>query len=130
MIGINENSNVGYDPMDKFAPPGDFEKERIVIYNEDLETGYKYLYKDYRREIGDLQVYDIKLKTISGKTVTLAAEGLQQFPDDEIYLIDTRLNNLYNLRDNNEIKFKCIQEETELKLLIGKRNLLKKLKMN
>ena len=79
IIGIDENSRTGYDTMDKFAPPGDFEKERIVIYNEDLETGYKYLYKDYRPAIGDLQVYDIKLKTITGKTVTLAAEGLEQF---------------------------------------------------
>jgi len=128
VIGINENSNVGYDPMDKFAPPGDFEKERIVIYNKDLETDYKYLYKDYRPEIGDIQIYVIKLKTIPNKTVNLVAEGLQQFDDNEIYLIDTRLNDVYNIKENNRVEFKSVREEYEFNLIIGKKEFVEKIK--
>ena len=117
-IGINEESKVGYDSYDRFAPPGDFVKNRITIYNENLQTNYKYLHKDYRAEIGDIQIYDLVIEVEPNKLL-LNTEGTENFEEYNIYLIDTRLNNVYDLRDG-KTDLQSIHTTNEYKLIIGK----------
>ena len=119
VLGIAKDAKTGLDEYDKFTPRGDFVKNRITIFNENLETNYKYLRKDYRAEIGDLQIYDLFIETETNKSLTLSTEGIENFEEYNIYLIDTRLNNVYDLRDGRT-DFQSVHNSNEFKLIIGK----------
>jgi hypothetical protein len=129
--GYNSDAKAGFDRYDKFAPPGDFVKNRMVIKNESLETSYKWLYKDYRGEIGDMQIYDVVIKQEPGKLLTLQTEGVEDFEEYNIYLVDKRLNNVYDLNRRSDfqsdpsihqgrINFQSVHVTNEFKLVIGK----------
>jgi len=120
VVGIVKDAKTGLDQYDKFTPRGDFVNNRIVIFNENLETNYKFLRKDYRTEIGDIQIYDLFINIEPNQLLTLNTEGIENFDEYNIYLIDTRLNNVYDLRKESRIDLKTVHTTNEYKLLIGK----------
>lgn len=119
MLGFNSLSTNDFDNADYFAPPGDFEESRIVIRNSDLSTNYKFLMKESRKEIGDGQTYNLEVKNLTGKELNLSFEGLANYQDYQIFLVDERLNNATKLLEDLEIKIPANVKNNNYRLLIG-----------
>jgi Secretion system C-terminal sorting domain len=119
-IGINRNAKIDFDKYDLFAPPGDFDKTRIEINEGNLKTNYKKLFTDFRPEVNDKQIYEIDVKNSTGARLTLRADGLDNFPGCEIYLINHELNTCYDLRKNNTIPIDPNPENYNFELVIAK----------
>ena len=119
VAGINPSSINDYDKFDYFAPPGDFADVRIHIENNNLSLPYKQLFIDYRPEIKDGQIYDLKIRNASKKNVNLVYSGVEDFSDSEVYLLDENLNRFYNLKYKNEIYISPVHINYNYKLLIG-----------
>ena len=117
--GINPLSKMDFDNLDYFAPPGDFADIRIHIENNNLSLPYKQLFIDYRPEIKDGQIYDLKIRNASKKNVNLVHSGVENFSDSEVYLLDENLNRFYNLKYMNEIYISPVHKNYNYKLLIG-----------
>lgn len=119
-IGFNDSSKIGYDKLDKFAPPGDFENERIVLHNHNLETEYKYLYQDFRKPNTEIEVYNIIVKNSESKKLLILLSNIEQIHDDkEIYLMDIELGKEFNLREENKFVINRVKSENKFKLVIG-----------
>ncbi len=116
-IGFNNNSIIGYDKLDRFIPPGDFEKYRVSIFNEKLETEYKYLHADFRK-INSEQVYKISIKAPIGEFYKLNFDVSKKSDGLLTYLIDQN-NNFHNLEVEKEISLKSLVDENKIVLLIG-----------
>jgi hypothetical protein len=84
-----------------------------------LETNYKYLKEEYRADIGEGQEFEIKLKNTTGKSIELTAEGIENFTEYELYLLDKRLNKLYNLKERNIVEVKRTVKDGDYSLLVG-----------
>ncbi|NWF89719.1 MAG: T9SS type A sorting domain-containing protein [Ignavibacteriaceae bacterium] len=118
-ISFDKTSSSDFDVLDYFAPPGDFEEARIVIHNEKLSTNHKFLMRDSRTEIGDGQEYDLEIKNTSGRNLTLKVQGVSNFRDKQIYLVDKYLNNELKISEDAEIEIKSLNKMTNFKLYIG-----------
>jgi uncharacterized pyridoxamine 5'-phosphate oxidase family protein len=123
-IGIDESSANGFDNLDYFAPPGNFEELNIRLVNNNLTTSYKQLFIEHRPEIGEGQSFDLQIKNSTGKKAKLLAEGIQNFSDDEVYLIDQRLKKFYNLKERNKIEISGSHQNNNFTLLVGKENFI------
>jgi hypothetical protein len=118
-IGFHSESTNDFDNEDYFAPPGDFEEARIVIRNGNLSTDSKFLMKETRNEVGDGQIYDLEVKNLTGKELTLNINGLANYDAYQVYLIDEKLNNSLKISDDAKIKIPAHVRNTTFKLLIG-----------
>jgi len=116
-IGFDDNSVIGYDKLDRFIPPGDFEKYRISIFNEKLETEYKYLLKDFRKNNSE-QVYKLSVKVPIYNFYKLNFDVADKVEGALVYLIDQN-NIFHNLDNKNEISLKSFTGVDNLTLLIG-----------
>ncbi|MBN1302663.1 MAG: VCBS repeat-containing protein [Melioribacteraceae bacterium] len=125
-IGFADNSLNSYDKLDIYAPPGDFIKNRIVIFNNELESSYKYLYKDYRSGNDEGLEYVIEIKKEPGKELILKTTGIELFDDYEIYITHERLENFYNLKSNPTIVLNTFHEGEIYRLLIGNRQYIER----
>ena len=117
IIGHNENALNSYDPYDRFAPPGDFEDVRISILNQQIETPYKYLRKDYRK-LDKNQTFDLVVKKGIIDILELNAEGANNISAEAIYLVDHNFT-FHDLRSKERILLKSSRENINLKILIG-----------
>ncbi|MDP2364262.1 MAG: FG-GAP-like repeat-containing protein, partial [Ignavibacteria bacterium] len=118
-IGVSEDAKQGLDLLDIFSPPSQFCEISMSLFNNELETNYKYLQNDYRPGITDGQEYNIVIKNTSDETLKLVTNGEENFSEYEIYLLDKRLMKLYNLRDQNKITIKKNTPGKEYSLFIG-----------
>ena len=98
-VGVSEDAKPGVDMLDIFSPPSQFCDVNISLYNNELETNYKYLQRDYRPEIGEGQEFDFVVKNISDQTLDMVISGLDNFMDYEIFLLDKKLSKLYDLKE-------------------------------
>jgi photosystem II stability/assembly factor-like uncharacterized protein len=127
-IMIDEKSIDGSDNKDIYAPPNNFSDKSISIYNEKLSASYKYLMVDSRKEIGDGQQYELKIKNHGNGIVFLKVEGIEYFKNFEIYLLDNNLKRFYNIKQLNRIDLPKIHNELNFTLLIGSENYVNKFK--
>jgi hypothetical protein len=118
-IGTDENSKDGYDEFDYLAAPGDFENHKIVLINKNLPKRSQHLFIEQRPEIGEGQIFDMVIKAIPNKTITLITKGINIFSEYEIYLLEERLGKLYNIKQNSEIAITPLHLYDNYKLLIG-----------
>lgn len=118
-LGFIEDANDLLDRYDIFSPPGDFQNYKISLYNENLESSYKHLMKEYRSGIGEGQIFEINLKSVQNVEINLVTEGASQFDENEVYLLDTRLSKIYNLKINTQLSINSLHTNTEYKILIG-----------
>ena len=119
IVGFSEESKSGVDNLDIFSPPANFCEIFIAIKNTNLESHIKILEKEYRPEIGEGQEYSLMIKNTSEEVLYLKAKGLENFNNYEIYLLDNSLMQMYNLRDQSNIKVKTNIPEKEYTLYIG-----------
>jgi hypothetical protein len=118
-IGFNEESTIDFDGFDILKPRSDFEDASISIYNHGLELPYKFLYTEYRAEIGEGQIYDVRIKLVPGTEANLLVEGLDLLEDYEVTLHDLRLNKFYDLKRNASITYSSLHKDNKFNLLIG-----------
>ena len=118
-VGVSEQAKPGVDMLDIFSPPSQFCDVNISLYNNELETNYKYLQTDYRPEIGEGQEFDFVIKNISDETLDMVISGLDNFADYKIFLLDKKLSKLYDLKELNSFEIKRNASDKEYSLLIG-----------
>jgi hypothetical protein len=127
-IGIDEKSKNGFDELDYFSAPSDFENLRISLLNNKLPKREQHLFIEQRPEIGEGQIFDAEIKTIPNKEITLTTDGLENFEDYEVYLLEERLSKLYNLKDDLEISLTSLHQFNQYKILIGSVNFINRIK--
>ena len=120
-------AKTGYDSLDIFAPPGDFEKYSVTIYNPALSTDYKYLNADHRNFNDDGDNISLKIKNTSNKEIMLRVLGTDYFNEKEVYLLDKRLSKFYNLKEKNEVILPGLHEKNDFNLLVGSKQFIEQL---
>ena len=127
-IGIDSLSKEGIDAYDYFAPPADFQNERINLIRNELPAREKYLFIEQRPEIKDGESFDLEIKTIPNEQLNVGINGIQNFKNYNIYLFDERLKNLYNLQTENNLKLNLAHQYNNFKLFIGTNEFIEKIK--
>ncbi len=120
-IGFNTESKVDYDKYDIYKPVSDFETERIVIYNSALSSSDKYLYRDIRSGELEEEKYILKLKVVPNKQYTISITDTSK--NNFVYLIDNKLNVVYDLKQDNKISFSSNTAEKNYELIYSKKEL-------
>jgi hypothetical protein len=123
--GFSDEASPGIDMLDIFSPPSVFCDVSMSIYNKEVETSYKYLQKEYRPEIGEGQEFNIFLKNTTDKNLEMVINGLQNFIDYEIYLLDKQIMRLYDLKITNNIEIIKYTDRKEYALFIGTKEFMK-----
>ena len=126
-VQFEQDSKTGYDSLDIFAPPGDFEKYSVTIYNPLLSTDYKYLNADHRNFNDDGDNISLKIKNTSNKEIMLRVLGTDYFNEKEVYLLDKRLSKFYNLKEKNEVILPGFHEKNDFNLLVGSKQFIEQL---
>jgi Secretion system C-terminal sorting domain/CARDB len=116
-IGFRDDAKISYDHYDRFTPPGDFEEHRISIFNEILETDYKYLLTDYRGNMLN-QIYSLVIKNPIGDSFNLSFDGIDKIDGMKIYLVDQNAN-FHNVKMKNNISLNSTSATNNMQLLIG-----------
>lgn len=111
----------GFDVSDIFSPPGDFEKAGITICNPAIECAYKNLMVDSRPAAAGGDVFDVRVKNITGGQLTLSATIGNGVEGSEVYLIDDRLGNAVNLRENSAVPLSGHYGRSTYRLVVGSR---------
>jgi hypothetical protein len=124
-IGTNENSKDGYDEFDYLAAPGDFENHKITLINKNLPKRSQHLFIEQRPGIGEGQIFNLEIKSMPNKMITLITEGINNYSDYEVYLLEERLGKLYNLNETREIVITPLHKYDNYKLLIGDSDFIK-----
>jgi len=101
----------------------------VSLFNE-LLPSYKYLMVDSRSEIGEGQIYNLKVKNLSGKSSSIQIEGLENFGSNEIHLFDLRLKRNYDLKLQNKIELIPLHTNHDLQLLIGSKDFVDKINLS
>ncbi len=117
--GVAEDARSGVDILDIFSPPSLFNDVNMSLFNDEIETDYKYLQKEFRPEIGEGQEFNILIKNTSNETLELVAKGIENFSEYEAYLLNKSLMKLYDLRNQNKIEIQKKTSGKEYILYIG-----------
>jgi hypothetical protein len=117
-VAFDEHACSDYDMKDYFAPPASFANANIQIENFDLSTEQKRLWIEHRLSVGEGQRFNLVVKNISS-VATLTVEGIENFPDDQIFLLDNQRNELHDLKSNQHIDVPVRSEEYRYSVLFG-----------
>ena len=128
VAGFNSSAKKDYDKFDIFAPPGYFDEVRINIEDKNISDQYKQLSVDYRPNINEGQTFDLKIKNTTKQAIKLIADGVKNFSNYEVYLLDKNLNKFYNLKEQNEINLSPVHEKYDFQLLIGNEGYINNIK--
>ncbi|MEJ2507199.1 MAG: T9SS type A sorting domain-containing protein, partial [Ignavibacteriaceae bacterium] len=129
-VGFSDDAKSGVDKLDIFSPPLIFCNINMSLYNDEIETDYKYLQEEFRPGIGEGQDYNILITNTSNKTLKLATEGLENFSGYEVYLLDKNLVKIYDLRKQNKIEVPKNISGKEYELYIGTEEYISEKKNN
>ena len=97
-IIYNDQSSSDFDKNDIIIPPGDFETAGIRILAPQVTGKYKEFFVESRKAVEEGQSYQIQLKNSGGRKLQLACKGLENFPDQEIYLVSNTINHSIDLK--------------------------------
>lgn len=118
-IGISDQAQEGMDMMDIFSPPSQFSEVSISLVNNKLETNYKQLQKDYRPLTAEGLEFDFVVKNISDQTIDMIINGIDNFTEQEVYLLDKSLAHLYDLKNTSSFEVRNNLSEKKYSILIG-----------
>ncbi len=115
---FDEHVGNGYNSKDYFAPPSSFAAANIQIEDSSLTTRQKRLWIEHRAAVGEGQRFHLVVKNTSAVS-SLTFKGIDKFPNDQVYLLDEKRNELYNLRLYQHIDVPTSSSEYRYSLLIG-----------
>ncbi len=127
-IGINPESKPGYDEYDYFCAPSVFQNLRLSLLRNELPERDRNFFIEQRPVIGDGQEYDLEIKSIPNEKIKLKVDGIENFVNNEVYLLDSRLNTLYNLKERQSLELVFAHQINEMKLFIGTQEYIDELK--
>ena len=119
-VSVDDLASVDFDANDYFAAPGGFEESSIKLINNNLNTSYKYLLKDTRPIENEGLTYEFIIKAMSNKNNELVwGEIPAKYDNYEVYLIDNRINKLYDMKKIESLSIPKHYNENKYSLLIG-----------
>ena len=119
LIKIDPSSKEGVDEIDEYSPPSDFQNIGINLLRDNSGKRSDYLFADSRPAIGEGQEYNLQIKSIPNEAIILNTEGIENFSKYNLYLLDTRLINVYNLKQRKSITLALGHVYNYFKLYIG-----------
>jgi hypothetical protein len=119
VASFNSNASDKFNDYDYLAPPDNFQSRSINIINSKLVKSWDKFLTETRKEIGLGQQFDIKIKNLRESGINLCAEGMNNFPGYEVYLVDMHLNKFYDMSVSNIIRIPGKISDNDYKLLIG-----------
>ena len=120
VIVTNDPAGIaGFDTRDIFAPPGDFEKVKLSIFNKAIETGYKYLMADNRNLNPEGEEFEIIVKNMTSKTLTLKKEFNGKLIHEKFYFADKRTGKFTDLLSDEKVIIPANVTRGEYVLLLG-----------
>ena len=128
LIKIDPSSKEGVDELDEYSPPSDFQNIGINLLRDNSGKRSDYLFADSRPAIGEGQEYNLQIKSIPNEAIILNTEGIENFSRYNLYLLDTRLNNVYNLKQRKSITLALGHVYNYFKLYIGTDDYVKTIK--
>jgi uncharacterized delta-60 repeat protein len=127
-IGTDPSSNDEVDEKDYYSPPSDFQRESINLLRSELPEREKYLFIEQRPTIGEGQEYSVEIKAIPNQPLEIYCNGIENFNNYEIYLFDSRLKNLYNMKEKQKVLLKSAHQFNPFKLFIGTEDYIDEMK--
>ncbi|MGD0038485.1 MAG: choice-of-anchor D domain-containing protein, partial [Bacteroidota bacterium] len=118
-MAFDEHASNNYDNKDYFAPPASFAVANIQIENIDLSTEQKRLWIEHRTSVGEGQRFHLVVKNTASIS-SLVVEGLDNFPNDQVYLLDEQRKELYDLKLCQHFDVPTNSEEYRYSVLIGR----------
>ena len=112
------NGKNGFDAKDIFAPPGDFEKIKITVYNAELEYAYKYLMTD-NRNLAEEEEIELVIKNITESPVLLKKELPDKAIHEKVYLVNKFNGKFTDLFSGEKIVISPNTGKGEYVLLMG-----------
>ncbi len=128
-VGVHEAAAAAVDAYDRFVPPAYFERTRVTLVNEALDTRYPYLVQDARAELGEGQSFMIEIKAVPGESVPLSVQGLDGWMGAGAMLIDPVLGRTYDLNATPTIRLEPTVEFSRYQLLVGDAAFLEKARL-
>jgi len=119
--GIRPDAKNGLGPHDQFGPPGYFGEATLRLIRE--TDGRRHtLATEYVAPDGDGAVFDLVLHAEPDTTLTLQADGLEAFAEEEAVLVSQSTGKTYELVGDRETSLVPRTEETRYRLLVGSRS--------
>ena len=129
-LGIDSSASMDFDTLDYFAPPGDFEKYSIKLVNDKLGVRDKYLFIENRPGVDEGQIFDLEIKSLPNEKIEIDIDGLKNFSDYQIYLLDCRMNRLKDIKNLSTLPLSLQHQYNTYKLLIGSENFIENVKQD
>jgi hypothetical protein len=130
-IGINlsDKALVTFDDEDILAPPSNFSNADIRLFNKNIGINYPYLFSESRPiDVNGMQ-FEFNTKNYTGKNLNISCIGnFDKINNLELYLLDCRINKLYNLKESNLIELPKYYKENNYKVLIGNTQFIESVK--
>ena len=126
IAAFDNNSSSDFDDKDYYAPPSAFAQTDIRLINPDLSVPYKQLFIEHRPWKNEGEAYQIRVKNNTGTTLRLFTEGINNFPSEEIVLINPAINHVFDLKTGESPLIISKPGDNEFILLIGSKNFITK----
>lgn len=125
--GIRPDAKNGLDPYDQFGPPGYFGEATLRLIRE--TDGRRHaLATEYVTPDGDGAVFDLVLHAEPDTTLSLQADGLEAFAEEEAVLVSQSTGKTYELVGDRETPLVPRNEKTRYRLLVGSRSFVEEKK--
>ncbi|MGE5497097.1 MAG: choice-of-anchor D domain-containing protein [Syntrophothermus sp.] len=124
LAGLDKNASADFDTLDFFAPPGDFERANIRLYNRSITPDYKYLSCEMRPAGSRGEIFELKLKNEDQHELKLRTEGAGTFNGAEVYIADKTTGKLTDLKADPEIIIPPLYKQREYSVLIGNKEFI------
>lgn len=118
-IGYDSGLKNGDEAIYRFAPPGDFQTYKLTIESEKSSGRQGYLAKEFRPVTHSRKTFALNLKSLPDEQITLKTEGTDDFPSQEIVLIDRQTSKTFNLKRQKEVFLRPEQLQSQYMLIIG-----------
>ncbi len=126
-ININNKYTNSLDEGDLLAPPSEFCKADVRLINNNLGFSYNELFKESRPLDEAGMIFELKTKNLTGNNLNLSFNN--NINDNwEIYLLDCRVNELYDIKNDNAVNIPKYYKENNYKLLIGSKEFIENIK--
>jgi hypothetical protein len=80
---------------------------------------WKELFIEHRKQIGEGQRFIVDYKNNTGKALMLSCDGIENFNEYEVYLVDNRLKQFHDLKKEKSVLLPYFVKSGTVEMLIG-----------